>query len=247
MRRATRHQRMPGRRAPRRLAAAAAYLAWGLMAPTASMASDCATSDVASPARPQTKNERRLFRVLSAVPDPAAKVLILGDSIAAQWPQDQSDAAFGRKTFNFGHPGDQIANLLWRLGVSRIAFDKFEQAVLIVGTNNLGRHDACQIVEGILSVVRTLKERAPSIRVAVVSILPRGQQMRVARHKIADVNAQLEKSAEAAGYDYIDAHSVFRRQCEGSETCGLYRGPLHLARPGYQRLGELLKPVIGTP
>lgn len=163
--------------------------------------------------------------------------LVIGDSIAEQWPADMREPVIDR-SYNFGLGGDRINNIFWRLQAANFfPGNRFTTIVVIAGTNNLGLNTPCEIAGGLVKLAGALESMSPSTKVYVVSILPRGEGLDTAGSAISEVNTTL---AEASGVRFVNA-AVAIRSC--GKAC--YRPDhLHLERKGYAILGEALRKAM---
>jgi hypothetical protein len=168
-------------------------------------------------------------------------VLVIGDSIAEEWPRELRDEVFGAPSYNFGEPGDKLGNIVWRLQRAHyFPGNRFKTIVVIAGTNNVSRNRACEISGGLIELTDMLREMSPEASIYVVSILPRGSGLKIAIKKIGEINRDLKASGNLR---FVDAHSAILAACQGQEhACSLYSDRrLHLSAEGYRLLGTMLR------
>lgn len=159
-------------------------------------------------------------------PPGEADVVLIGDSLAANWPDDMARQQFGTdRVWNFAVGGSVTQNTLWQLRKPRADQTKPSTLVVVIGTNNLTREDmpACAIAAGIKLVVLAAHNQWPMAVVHVMGIPPRGSDFRFRNDARLAVNAEMRDWAKTLPYlHYFEA--------EASEiTCGLYDAPLRVA------------------
>jgi lysophospholipase L1-like esterase len=200
--------------------------------------------DPTSPVASKTADAKRVANIVASVRGSIARILLVGDSIAAQWRRTWPAALL--PCLNFGYPGDQTSHILWRLDQADFSDTRFQAAILIAGTNNTGIHYAApDICRGVCAVIEKIGARAPSARIIYISILPRGEALLARDEKIRAANALISEQSSIRHFQYIDAHSEFRAICGRNDDCGLYRPDRgHLSPVGYQVLYRLVAPYL---
>lgn len=181
----------------------------------------------------------------------------LGDSITRRWgaldyPQfleHWKKTFFGWNAANFGWGGDTTRNILWRIRNGELDGVNPKVAVLMAGTNNLGRDPAEAIVEGVRAIVSTVEEKAPGAQIILMGVLPRGDNPAYGA-VIQQINSGLSKLA-GGRVRFIDPAPRFSGP-DGAVRRELYeKDLLHLALPGYQEWAEMLRPhlleLLGPP
>jgi lysophospholipase L1-like esterase len=130
-------------------------------------------------------------------------VIFLGDSITHGW-ENQREAwqtHFGSfKPVNLGIGGDQTGHVLWRITDGH-EIDQLnpKAAVIMIGTNNTGRHSAEEIAGGIKAIVEELKRQKPNIKILVLGVFPRGNvndadlSVEQVRESMKPINEELKK------------------------------------------------------
>jgi platelet-activating factor acetylhydrolase IB subunit beta/gamma len=167
--------------------------------------------------------------------------IVLGDSIMARWPQGMLEQAVGSQSvLNAGVGGDRTENTLWRLRNGDWGRQAPRRVLILVGTNNTGDDDACEVAWGVRSVAAEARRRFPTARIAVISLLPRGERMAERADLIGAVNDNLRRGAVGGEYGFIDAHDAFN--CNRKTPCALMdrRRHLHPTRSGYEVLGRIV-------
>jgi lysophospholipase L1-like esterase len=171
-------------------------------------------------------------------------VILLGDSIthySGSTPAYQRH--FGsRKTMNLGQGGDRTQNVLWRLQNGEVEGIQPKVAMLMIGTNNVGRGESPEdTILGIKAVLAELKQRLPNTKVVLCSILPRGGAIMA---PIGKANAELPALADGKQVVYLDLTSDFLNS-DGSLKESLFGGDkVHLHIDGYRVWFGKAEPII---
>jgi lysophospholipase L1-like esterase len=169
--------------------------------------------------------------LLAQVPD-TADIILIGDSLAANLPNDIAQRQFrSDHVWNLAVGGSTTQNTLWQL--ARLEADglKPRAAIVLVGTNNLTREDmpACAIAAGIKAVVVATHRQWPGTKVDVMGIPPRGRDFGFRDKDRKAVNAEIQAWARDQPYVHyfeVDAATM---------TCGQYERPVHVAAAGAEQ------------
>ncbi|CAK1603002.1 unnamed protein product [Parnassius mnemosyne] len=131
-------------------------------------------------------------RFLSDAKGKEADVVFIGDSIlqALEHTEVWNQWFAPLHCLNFSIHRDQTQNVLWRIKNGELDHVDPKVVVLHVGTNNV-EHTAEQICEGILEIVRTIRDKHPNAYIVLPSLLPRGQYPNCLREKNAKINQLL--------------------------------------------------------
>lgn len=120
----------------------------------------------------------------------AFPVVLIGDSITHFWYCDdgpERGVAVWRELFgevpalNLGFGFDRTQNVLWRLAHGEFAGQQPRLVVIHIGTNNLGGSPRLApdspeaAAAGVVAVVDAVRQLAPSARIVVMEIFPRGE------------------------------------------------------------------------
>jgi lysophospholipase L1-like esterase len=205
----------------------------------------------------------RLQEIETKLTGGAFDVLVLGDSIIQQWPQEALDKAFpGRRVLNAGVSGDGSAALLHRLSSARIPAvvdgqpvqlgiagwerQRPAQVLVLIGTNDLDRAPPCDVALGVQAVAARVRQLYPAAAVAVLSVLPRGPTQAEFADRIEAVNAAVDAAAAAGHFRFINAHRALL--CPAGATCAVTRPPnhVHLTPAGYELLGQSVRQGLGA-
>ena len=180
---------------------------------------------------------------MGAVP-PAADLVLVGDSLAAGWPAERLAETVGRRAFNYGLPGDRVQNTLWRLREAFVAHLRPRQAVVVLGTNNLGDGDPPDaILRGLAEVFAVARGLWGEPGVVVVTIPRRGDPS-AREADCRRVNAALMGAL---------APLAWARAIEADHWLGIGAQALshlepdrvHINAAGYDRLGAALRKELG--
>ncbi|HMP84383.1 MAG TPA: platelet-activating factor acetylhydrolase IB subunit [Verrucomicrobiota bacterium] len=214
----------------------------------------------ANPAIIPVQRDERAMRRTQQVLDRAREnpgecdIAFIGDSITHQWETAGKEvwAKYygGRKCLNFGVGGDRTEHVLWRFEQGQLNGIKPRVAVLMIGTNNSNKNkdgteqyaDA-EILEGVLAVIKQIRERLPDTKLIVLGIFPRGQTFSTQRGKILQVNQALAKVADDKTIFYIDFGSQLV-ESDGSISRAIMPDYLHLSGRGYEIWAEAVEPKL---
>ncbi len=178
---------------------------------------------------------RRLH--LGAHPPQLGDVVFLGDSLVhgAEWAVQYPEL----RVRNFGIAGDTTSDVLERLG--DIGSSRPSVVALMIGTNDVTRGSRpADTVDGIMTIVRELKDASPNTAVLVHTLLPRQRRY---RRWIGAVNEGVRQSVLPLADELIDLHPVFV-DARGRLRPELSNDRLHLLPCGYTLWKEHLSPVL---
>jgi len=143
----------------------------------------------------------------------AAKLVLLGDTIAQGWGDSRAFAKkWGKlRPLNLALAAEQTQHLLWRIEHGALDGLSPRLAIVAVGSENLTHGFSPRATaQGVSVVVRSVHERLPDAAILVVGLLPAGQSPGDARRApIESVNAQLrEVLADFAQSDPVAADRI---------------------------------------
>lgn len=133
-------------------------------------------------------------RFLSDAKGKDADVIFIGDSIlqALEHTEVWNQWFAPLHCLNFSIHKDQTQNVLWRIKNGELDHVDPKVIVVHVGTNNV-ENTPEQVCEGILEIIRTIREKHPSAYIVLPSLLPRGQHPNTLREKNAKINQLLRE------------------------------------------------------
>jgi lysophospholipase L1-like esterase len=199
--------------------------------------------------KPLTRNIDRHKKFLELAKSGNPEVVFLGDSITQGWEGAGKEAWKKNfeplKSFNFGIGGDQTGHVLWRLTEG----GEFETVqpkvvVLMIGTNNTGKHNAEQIAGGIGAIVKTIQEKSPKTKVLLLAVFPRAAKADAPpRVKIGEINKIISKLDNGKSVRYLDIGPKFLQE-DGTLTKEIMPDLLHLSPRGYEIWAEAITPTL---
>lgn len=181
-----------------------------------------------------------------SLPQTLGDIIFLGNSITdgGEWQELFDDLSVK----NRGISGDVSAGVIHR--VDEIAVRKPAKIFLMIGTNDLARSiRADSLIRNILWIAKYLKDRSPSTKLFVQSILPVNDAFgKFTGHTaqgqaIRDVNATLRSNAATHSYTYIDLHTAFSNS-SGKLDAKFTNDGLHLTGEGYMLWKHWIYPYV---
>ncbi|MDD3588092.1 MAG: GDSL-type esterase/lipase family protein, partial [Thermoguttaceae bacterium] len=179
-------------------------------------------------------------------------LLMIGDSITHGWEGKGKDVwqkYYGtRNAMNFGIGGDRTEPVLWRLAHSPLDKINPKMAVVLIGTNNIGRPDRStpnHTIEGVKKVVAVLKEKFPKMKILLLEVFPRDEQPDSPRRvKVNQINAGLRKAF--VHVENVQLYSIGELFCDknGVLRHDLMPDFLHPNAEGYEIWARAMEPMI---
>ena len=136
--------------------------------------------------------------------------------------------------------------------ISAIGDHRPQKVVLLCGVNNLGGNDS---VESCVADYERLIAAAEILlhpkRIVVLSVMPVCEPVfnfakRELNHKISNFDRQLEKLCARRRVEYVDIRATVADN-GGMLSPGLTGDGLHLNRSGYQKIADVLAPILARP
>jgi len=174
------------------------------------------------------------------------ELVFLGDSITARWPQELLEENFGAyRPVNLGIGGDWVQNVAWRLQRTSLEAVPVKVVVVLIGTNNLSNgFTPGEIAGGIEKLLEQVKEKAPSAKILLLGVLPRGPSLQGPKNeKVAPLNAKIQALADNKKVFYLDVGPSLAEP-DGSISPEVTPDRLHVAMPGFLRWMEAMKPTL---
>jgi beta-glucosidase len=182
-------------------------------------------------------------------------LLFIGDSITAGWSKAPAiwSKYYGQwKPANFGIGGDQTHHVIWRIEDGELDGVKPKVAVLMLGTNNTGAHNAEEIVAANTKIVRMIQQKIPGVKVLMLAIFPRGP--RVAGNGVPDTwekrmeiinaaNVELAKLDDGNSVRFLNINEKFLG-ADGKIPADVMPDQLHPNEKGYQIWADAMHPLL---
>jgi lysophospholipase L1-like esterase len=175
-----------------------------------------------------------------------SQLLFIGDSITQGWEGDAKDIWAERfakyDAINLGIGGDRTQHVLFRLDNGNLEGLSPKAAVVMIGTNNSNGEDntAEQIAEGVRAIVQKLRAKLPSMKILLIPIFPRGENVNPQRGKIMQANQIIQKLADGENVIWVDFGHKFIND-EGQIPRDIMPDYLHLSKKGYQIWADSIK------
>jgi len=181
----------------------------------------------------------------------SAQVIFVGDSITQGWEgagaEVWKDHISPLRAINLGIGGDRTEHILWRFDHGHLDGIAPKVAVVMIGTNNFGQSNsdsASEVLEGVVAVVDSLREKLPRTHVLLLDIFPRGQQMNAMRGNILQVNQVLKATyANRDNVTFLNIGHNFIEE-DGSIDKTIMPDYLHLSETGYTRWLHAIMPSL---
>jgi hypothetical protein len=173
-------------------------------------------------------------------------VLFMGDSITNGWRRHKiwKEKYVPLKAVDFGIGGDRTQHVLWRIEHGECDGITPKVVVLMIGTNNLGRNSAAEIVDGITAIVNEFRTRLPQSKILLLGIFPRGAKHDdPAREKIQSINRTIAKLDDGKQIKYLDIGTKFL-DAKGDLPKEVMPDALHPNAKGYQIWADAMDPTL---
>jgi lysophospholipase L1-like esterase len=185
-------------------------------------------------------------------------VYFAGDSITRRWgatdyPEllaNWRENFFGWNAANFGWGADTLQNILWRLTNGELDGVNPKVAVLLAGTNNVGKtvppegdaEKVADITRGLHAILRVIEAKAPDAVIILMGIFPRNDGMAV-MPTIDKINRNLSGLADGKRIRYLNINAKLA-DSKGRLFDGMSHDGLHPTVTGYQVWADALKPIF---
>jgi lysophospholipase L1-like esterase len=197
-------------------------------------------------AKPLNRDIPRHKDFLKKVAGGEGDVIFIGDSITQGWEgagkKVWADSFSKYKPVNLGIGGDQTGHVIWRITEGKeIEPLKPKLAVIMIGTNNMGRNSPAEIAGGVKKIIETLREKKPDMKILLLGIFPRSAKADdEVRVKVADTNKLISKFADNKKVFYKDIGEKFLTK-DGTLERKIMPDLLHLSPEGYQIWADAIK------
>lgn len=170
-------------------------------------------------------------------------LLLMGDFLTDDWrgtPKNGVkaifDKAFGNyRPANFGQGGDHTQHVLWRLQNGELEGITPKVMMLMIGGTNGSNGDAPEkIAAGIAAIIQTTRQKSPTTKILLLSVLPRAEKSGGLRNRHTSVNGLLSKLDDnGKTVKYLDISDRFV-QPDGTISKEVMPDFVHLSERGYQ-------------
>ena len=182
-------------------------------------------------------------------------ILFMGDSITEGWNTRGKDVWKGRyadrKAANFGIGGDRTQHVLWRAMDGELENIHPKVAVLMIGTNNIGRDiakadPAEEIAGGITKIVNLVREKTGA-KVLLLAIFPRSDgkdQIDAVQKRQHEVNDIIKKLDDGKNVRYLDLWDKFVGPDGKNVPKDMMADYLHPGDKGYGIWADAMEPLL---
>jgi len=174
------------------------------------------------------------------------ELVFLGDSITQNWDgpgrKVWREYYSHRKAANFGIVSDRTGHVLYRVEHGNFAGISPKVIVLMVGTNNTTGPK--QTAEGVMAIVKALREKAPKSKILLLAIFPRGKDAAdTNRRDNAIASEMFSKVADGKTIYYMDIGKVLLN-ADGTISKDVMGDYIHLSPKGYRLWAEAIEPEL---
>lgn len=185
-----------------------------------------------------------------------AGMLMIGDSITHLWGGDPADPRHARaddlwdkyfrprNAVNLGFGWDRTEHVLWRFDHGELDGIRPRVAVIMIGTNNMGRDSAEDIATGVREIVHAVRKKLPRTKILLLGIFPRDHDANTPnRMKIIDVNRRIAELGKERNVTFLDFGSKFL-QPDGTLSPDIMPDYLHPNHTGYEIWIHEMEPTL---
>jgi lysophospholipase L1-like esterase len=116
--------------------------------------------------------------------------------------------------------------------------------ILMLGTNNLRRHEPADIAEGDRLIIEEFRRQQPQAKVLVLGVFPRGEDPEnPARAQIRELNTHLAEFADGENVFFMDIGDQFLDE-DGVLTEEVMPDALHPSALGYQIWADAIADTV---
>jgi lysophospholipase L1-like esterase len=211
---------------------------------------DCNADEIfltTTPAPPPALRAIAFYKRQASAANKPVDLVIAGDSIAENWPEQQLKLLINSKAraFNAGMSGDGTQHLLWRLRSGTLDDLDPSTVLVVIGTNNLSEPiSACAIAMGIQAVLEEIHGRWKQARITWLEITPRGNAFLFKNDVRNEINAMVRQWA--ASRDYVHTINMDEKiTCHWVLPCeNFVHDNLHPSVRGYEVLTSALQGTL---
>ena len=195
--------------------------------------------------------QQRHQRILKENAENPPRIVMLGNSITHYWggvpgckfqrgPDSWNRFLAPKGVKNMGCGWDRTENVLWRINHDELDGYQAQQVVLLIGVNNFFRDDDKEILQGLLLLVRTVRQHQPHAEILLLGILPWKEH----EARIRDLNLKIARLAGDLNVRYGDI-GVSLLKADGTiDPEAFTEDGLHPNATGYERMGKALSPLL---
>ena len=142
---------------------------------------------------------------------------------------------------NFAYGWDRMENVIWRLHHGELDNIQPEQIVMMIGTNNLHLNTHEEILVGLESLVKSVRQRQPTARIVLMGLMPK-------RDKEIDIRDLNQKISKLAGDMYVDYAVMMDPflNAQGQLNESLFTDGLHPNEQGYRIMAESMREILSS-
>jgi lysophospholipase L1-like esterase len=172
-------------------------------------------------------------------------VVLAGDSLFGGWKRAESDLA-PLPVANRAIGGDTSRGLLFRFQEDVLDLQP-SRIVILVGGNDLSAHQAPdQTARNIERMVSATRAASPTLPIVLCTLAPRDNpKAPVKAGDLDKLNARIRQIAASQSHvTLVDLYPAFASADGGPDFSYFGADRLHLSARGYERLNEVLGPVL---
>ena len=152
---------------------------------------------------------------------------------------------FGNEFINLAIRGDRIKNVLWC--VRDIAFPPRLKNVILCGTNSINKDPPYDIVQGLIAISSSFKNRFNNPNIFICGLLPCNECVSIIRVIIDEMNNLLSFKGSRNNLHFIDQSKGWILDNSTLDLALFYSDGLHLFQKGNLKLGKsILKAIDST-
>ena len=176
-------------------------------------------------------------------------LVLVGDSLTWNWETARGRTVFAELTnrfsvVNVGVAGDRIEEIDWRCRNGQLDGFSARHAMVLAGTNNIGREPTETIVQRHEALLDTILAKQPGIRLIVMAPFPIGNSPDAEyRPRCAALKKALRENAARRGALWIDFDDRLLEP-DGSISKSTMDDGVHIGVTGYRHWLDALKAVV---
>ena len=171
-------------------------------------------------------------------------LVFFGDSITHNWEnsgkQSLDELSKTYSVLDIGYSGDQTQHLIWRAKYGgELDGYKAKCVMLMIGTNNAGRHRPQDVAEGIKKILELIAAKQPQAKTLLLPVFMRGDAKDKNRAANEQVNEIIKGYADGQKVIWVDFNAKFLD--ENGDTKWIMPDRLHPNARGY---AEIWMPAV---